>query len=113
MSDSATREAREAAEKSQTGRCFRMVRLLCSHPLAGMSNKELAAALDTSPANISRDMDLLILLGWGQKLENGRYAITKRPLACMLAAQTQVQETKRHAEEWQSSVTALARQMMP
>lgn len=106
-------EAREDAKKSQTGRCLRMVKLLCSCPLDGMSNKELATALAASPANVSRDMDLLILLGWGKKLENGRYAITREPLACMQAAQFQVQETKRHADEWQSSITARARQMLP
>jgi len=65
----------------QTARCFRIIKYLCGHALDGMSNKELAAALRTSPANVCRDMKLLAALGLAEILPSGRYAPTPEPLS--------------------------------
>lgn len=95
----------------QTGRCFKIFEELCKHALDGMSNKELATALKTSPANISRDVDLLASLGWAEKLENGRYAVTIKPLSIMRLYQLHIADVTARAEQFDRRIDARARQM--
>lgn len=95
----------------QTGRCLRIIEKLCSHALDGMSNKELAAALQTSPANVSRDVDLLAGLGWAEKLENGRYAVTVKPLSIMRLYQLHIADVTARAEQFDRRIDARARQL--
>lgn len=98
-------------QDGQTGRCLRIVEHLCGHALDGMSNKELAAALRTSPANISRDVALLTALGWAETLPNGRYAVTVKPLAVMRLYQLHVSEVSARTEQLELRVEARARQL--
>lgn len=95
----------------QTGRCLRIIEKLCSHALDGMSNKELAAALSTSPANISRDVDLLASLGWAEKMDNGRYAVTVKPLSIMRLYQLHIADVTARAEHLERRIDAKARQL--
>ncbi|NDV21064.1 IclR family transcriptional regulator, partial [Pseudodesulfovibrio sp. JC047] len=41
----------------------------------GLSNGEIAKALDESPVNISRALDVLVDEGFSTKLDSGRYAL--------------------------------------
>lgn len=95
----------------QTARCLRIIELLCGHALDGMSNKELAAALQTSPANISRDVSLLNSLGWAETLENGRYSVTVKPLAVMRLYQLHISDVTARAEHFDRRISAKARQL--
>lgn len=99
-----------AVLEGQTARCLRIIEKLCEHALDGMSNKELAAALDTSPANISRDVSLLASLGWAETMENGRYAVTLKPLALMRLYQLHIADVTARAEEFNRRIDARARQ---
>ncbi|WP_368762663.1 HTH domain-containing protein [Klebsiella michiganensis] len=47
---------------------------LKGHTMTGLSNGELAKALNVSPANISRDLATLVESGLVIQLDNGRYA---------------------------------------
>ncbi|MCQ8865166.1 helix-turn-helix domain-containing protein, partial [Escherichia coli] len=55
-------------------RILRVLKALRGHSLNGVSNGELASALDESPANINRALNTLIEEGLALKLENGRFA---------------------------------------
>ena len=57
-----------------------MLKALKAHPLVGISNKEIADALNMSPVYVSRDLDDLIAEGLVQKLDNGRYGYSVQML---------------------------------
>ncbi|OWJ91090.1 IclR family transcriptional regulator [Pseudomonas sp. A46] len=55
-------------------RVLRVLKALKGHTLRGLSNVELAKALDESPANITRYLATLVEAGFATKLDTGRYA---------------------------------------
>lgn len=55
-------------------RALRVLKALKGHSLMGLSNGELAKALDESPANITRYLSTLVDSGLATKLDTGRYA---------------------------------------
>ncbi|QIE87357.1 MULTISPECIES: helix-turn-helix domain-containing protein [Pseudomonas aeruginosa group] len=55
-------------------RVLRVLKALKGHSLMGLSNGELAKALDESPANITRYLSTLVDSGLATKLDTGRYA---------------------------------------
>lgn len=55
-------------------RVLRVLKALKGHSLHGLSNGELAKALDESPANITRYLATLVDSGLATKLDTGRYA---------------------------------------
>ena len=48
--------------------------------LIGLSNKEIAAGLDLTPTQVSRDLDDLIAEGLAVKLDNGNFAYSIKTL---------------------------------
>lgn len=79
--------------------------------LDGMSNKEIADALGYSPCNVSRDLDLLARAGWAHRLDNGRWAVTTKPVALMQLYQLYMAELADRGRNFDARVTAQARQM--
>ena len=61
-------------------RVLKVLKALKAHPLVGISNKEIADALNMSPVYVSRDLDDLIAEGLVQKLDNGRYGYSVQML---------------------------------
>ncbi|CSE59399.1 TPA: IclR family transcriptional regulator [Morganella morganii] len=59
---------------SSGSRILRVLKALRGHTLNGISNGELALALEDSPANINRALNTLIEEGLAMKLDNGRFA---------------------------------------
>lgn len=55
-------------------RVLRVLKALKGHSLHGLSNGELAKALEESPANITRYLSTLVEAGLATKLDTGRYA---------------------------------------
>lgn len=55
-------------------RAILIMKALKGHSLDGVSNNELAVALQESPANISRTLNTLVNEGMVQRLPTGRYA---------------------------------------
>lgn len=55
-------------------RVLRVLKALKGHSLQGLSNGELANALEESPANITRYLTTLVEAGLATKLDTGRYA---------------------------------------
>ena len=68
-------------EKSGEGltsqeRVFEIIRQLCDSHIAGLTNKELAAALKTSEANICRDMALFERNAWVIRGNGARWRLS-------------------------------------
>ena len=61
-------------------RILKVLKALKAHPLVGISNKEIADALNMSPVYVSRDLEDLIAEGLVQKLDNGRYGYSVQML---------------------------------
>ena len=61
-------------------RVLRVFKALEAHPLIGSSNKEIAAGLDLTPTQVSRDLDDLIAEGLAVKLDNGNFAYSIKTL---------------------------------
>lgn len=70
----------KANVSSVGARILRVLKALRGHTLNGVSNGELATALDDFPANVNRALNALIEEGLAQKLDNGRFALSMQAL---------------------------------
>lgn len=60
--------------RNQTLRTLDLLEALCGHAASGATNGELAQAVKTTPADITRCMAQLTAKGWARKNpENGRF----------------------------------------
>lgn len=64
----------EARVNDTALRVLRVLKALKGHSLDGLSNGELAKALEESPANITRYLTTLVEAGLATRLDTGRYA---------------------------------------
>lgn len=93
---------KKGERKSQLERCIALATALAPHIVAGLSVGELGARCGLSAPVVCRDMAALAALGWAQRLDNGRWSLTTRPIAlaeaCALALKTahERQEDFRH-----------------
>lgn len=94
-------------------RLLKITEVLFRAVLDGMTNKELAAATGYSPTNVSRDMQLLSEAGWAKRLDNGRWAISERPVALIKSYQLYMSDLAERGKNFDLRVTAQARQMLP
>ena len=94
------------ASNAATRRSHAIVELLTQRFFDGMSNKELAEALNTSPVNISRDLGTLEDMGYVHKLENGRWSLTTKPLFMMQAYTTQYENLQTRMAETSRNIFA-------
>ena len=93
-------------------RLLRITEILFRAVLDGMSNKEIAAATGYSPSNVSRDMRLLLEAGWARQLDNGRWAVSEKPVALMKMYQLYMSDLAERGRNFDLRVTAQARQML-
>lgn len=93
-------------------RILKITETLFRAVLDGMSNKELATATGYSPSNISRDMRLLCEAGWARQLDNGRWAVSEKPVALMKMYQLYMNDLAERGRNFDLRVTAQARQML-
>ena len=89
-----------------TRRSHAIVELLAKRFFDGMSNKELAEALKTSPVNISRDLGTLEDLGYVRKQDNGRWGLTTKPLMIMQSFTTHYQTLQTRMAETSRNIFA-------
>ena len=93
-------------------RALRILELLAGRFYDGITIKELAEALRTSPPNACRDMKQLESLGWAHKLENGNWGLTHRPLSVMQAYAENHQTRQSRVAETQQNILSGARRTM-
>jgi len=77
---------------------LRALKLLPGHALHGVSNQELAAALQTSAPQVTRILQTLVAEGLAVKLDSGRYA----PGVALLGM------AQRHADEMHHATQRVA-----
>ena len=82
-------------------RALRVIKVLQNNSFVGLSNKDIAQALNESPTNISRTLDVLKNEGFVIKLESGKFAfsslfaqIAMRHAANMDKASAQINDMK-------------------
>lgn len=67
----------QAKPSAQILRALTMLEFLSSEPIRGLSNKDLASALQCPPPYVTRTADVLIEKGWVRKDDaTGRFHIT-------------------------------------
>lgn len=87
-------------------RACRIMKALRGHTLVGLSNQELAKALNDSPSNITRSLDTLIAEGIAEKLETGRFALSIQALQIAVAHLEEMDRAKQKREELTQRVFA-------
>uniref|UniRef100_UPI0035C6947B helix-turn-helix domain-containing protein n=1 Tax=Serratia quinivorans TaxID=137545 RepID=UPI0035C6947B len=90
-------------------RILRVLKALRGHTLTGVSNRELAAALNDSPANINRALNTLIEEGLAQKLDNGRFALSTQTLQIAVAHSNEMGRAQEHINEINQRILAGSR----
>ena len=93
-------------------RVLRILELLSGRFFEGISGKELADILHTTPATACRDMQQLESLGWARKLENGRWGLTPKPLHVMQSYTEHYNALHSRMAETQQNILAGARRHM-
>ena len=93
-------------------RTLGIVEMLCRHPVAGLTNGELARLVGDSPSNVSRCCARLVALGWARKDESGRYLPIPRPLGLLEAYNMAMDTLARRHEDFRRGVAARARQYL-
>lgn len=88
---------------AQVLRALAMLELLCGELPAGMSNKDIAAALAVPPSYVTRTAETLIVKGWVERTPEGRFRVTTRfsrltfrVLGSFERASTQLDDMKRN-----------------
>ncbi|AFJ01986.1 Transcriptional regulator, IclR family [Methylophaga frappieri] len=79
-------------------RGLRVIKAMSGHTLDGVSNGELAKALNESPSAITRTLQTLIEEGFAIKLDNGRFALSIQML----------QIATRHTTEFERAAQRMA-----
>lgn len=75
----------EPKKGGSTRRCLKMITVMVSRVLDGLSPSELAELTGESAVNVCRALAILEQEGWAKKLENGRWALTLLPLQLLQA----------------------------
>lgn len=93
-----------ASSKGQ--RILKVLKALKGHSFIGVSNKELADALDLKPTQISRDLEDLMAEGLVMKLDNGRFAHSVQMLQIAQAYSNQVARLQAQINETNQRIAA-------
>ncbi len=101
---SSTRTSQSAA------RTLRVMLALKGHSLHGLSNGDLAKALNESPATINRCINTLIQEGVAIQLENGRFAMSIKLLQVIQAHANEIAKAQARINEINQRVQAGAHQ---
>ena len=103
--------ARQSDSDSAAQRALRIAELLFGRVLDGYSNKEIADALGYSACNVSRDLETLRSMGWAEKLDTGRWALTTKPVALMRKYQDYMADLSARRDAFDARVQAQAKNL--
>lgn len=79
-------------------RTLKILKSLKGHTLNGLSNTEISHAINDTPSNTCRALDVLIKEGMVSKLETGRYALSVQALQIAVS----------HAEEMNKATSRIS-----
>lgn len=87
-------------------RGLRVIKALRGKTLNGVSNGELAKALDMSPATVNRVLNTLIAEGYAIRLDSGRFALSVTMLQIAQAHADEMGRTMNRISELNQRVAA-------
>lgn len=87
-------------------RVLRVLAALKGHTLNGLTNGDIAKALEESPATINRVMNTLISEGFAIKLDSGRYALSVKILQIAQSHANEMMRTQDRINELNQRVHA-------
>jgi DNA-binding IclR family transcriptional regulator len=90
-------------------RILKVLFALKGHSLTGLSNTDLARALDESPSTINRTLNTMIAEGAAEKLDNGRYRLGIKVLQIAQSHMDEVARQQARLDELSQRVSAGAR----
>lgn len=88
---------------------LRVMKALKGRTISGLSNGELAKALDESPATINRCLNTLIAEGLATKRDDGRFALSVAMLQIAVAHANEMTTAQSRIDEINQRVLAGAR----
>ena len=92
--------------QNQLYRCVSLMTALAPHIVSGLSVTELARKTGFQAAVVCRDMEELRAVGWAQKLETGRWALTTKPIALAAACDLALKTARERQDDFKRNVTA-------
>ena len=92
--------------QNQLSRCASLMTALAPHIVSGLSVTELSGKTGLPAAVVCRDMESLKAVGWAQKLETGRWALTTRPIALATACDLALKTARERQNDFKRNVTA-------
>lgn len=97
---------------SAVRRSWRIVELLVRHFAEGMSNSEIAESLKVNRPTVTRDLTVLEEEGLVHKLDNGRWALTLKPLQLFRAFSLAHERQQSRWSESMRNIDAGARRLV-
>ena len=89
-----------------TIRALRVLKALKGHSLTGLSNGEIAAAINDTAPNVTRALAVLVEEGLAIKLDNGRYAHSIQMLQIAQAHHNHINQITTRAAEMNQRIAA-------
>ena len=96
----------KATRQNQLSRCVSLITALAPHIVSGLSVTELTGKTGLPAAVVCRDMDSLAAVGWAQKLETGRWALTTNPIALATACELALKTARERQDDFKRNVSA-------
>ena len=96
----------KTTRQNQLSRCVSLMTALAPHVISGLSVTDLARETGLLAAVVCRDMDSLKAVGWAQKLETGRWALTTKPIALATACDLALKTARERQDDFKRNVTA-------
>lgn len=90
--------------QNQLTRCVSLATVLAPHVVGGLSVTELAEKTGLSAPIVCRDMEALKAVGWAQRLESGRWALTTKPIAFATACDIALKTAQERQDDFKRNV---------
>lgn len=94
------------ARQNLLSRCISLMTALAPHIVSGLSVTELSEKTGFPASVVCRDMDEMKAVGWAQKLESGRWALTTKPIALATACDMALKTVRERQEDFRHNVKA-------
>lgn len=98
--------------QNQLSRCVSLITALAPHIVGGLSVSELTEKTSLPAAVVCRDMESLKAVGWAQKLETGRWALTTKPIALATACDLALKTARDRQDDFKRNIAAGAFRLM-
>ena len=92
--------------QNQLSRCVSLITALAPHIVGGLSVSELTEKTSLPAAVVCRDMESLKAVGWAQKLESGRWALTTKPIALATACDLALKTARDRQDDFKRNIIA-------